>query len=105
MNEGRFVLADVVATDRPLRSEADVPAFFRGRVGVYKDRRRLGELLLTEKETVWDVRCKIAHEWLGGRDGGVVLLKRGEIPIHESQNHKLAYWFLDDPSDFLEVRE
>jgi hypothetical protein len=105
VNEGRFVLADVVATDRPFFNHTDVPPFFRGRVGVYKDKQRLGELLLTEKETVWDVRCKIAQEWLNGREGHVVLLKRGEIPIHESQNHKLAYWFLEDPSDFLEVRE
>jgi hypothetical protein len=51
---------------------------------------------------VLDVRGEIGR--LIGRDvNSVVLLKNGRIPIHPTQNTKLAYWFLSDPSDFLQV--
>ncbi len=103
----RFVLAEVVAQkpEKPSAlTAADVPDFFRGKVLVVRNKTPLGELLLTEKETVLDVRRKIEKEWPRESREPVVLLKRGEIPILETQNHKLAHWFLADPSDFLEVK-
>lgn len=51
---------------------------------------------------MFDVRCEIGR-MIGYDVNRVVLFKNGEIPIHQTQNAKLAYWFLSDPKDFLKV--
>ncbi len=84
-----------------------VPAFFRASVPVYRGRTRtaaalVGKLALTERETVGDVRALVAA-MLGASvaPAHVALYKRGVIPIHAAQNHKLAHHFLAAATDYV----
>lgn len=49
-----------------------------------------------------DVRCEVGR-LIGYEASRVVLMKNGYIPIHLTQDAKLAYWFLGNEGDFLQV--
>ena len=93
-----------LSTD-PTNIPMEVPEFYPREVPVYGDNdEHIGEIRLTDKETVRDLRQMLQN--MSQTAARFRLFKRsrvGMIPIRETQDDKLARYFFRDSGDSISL--